>query len=247
MQTIYSQSKVWCPRNYYIFEEPNTGTFYLGQHIGSMENYFGSGVDWTDLLIEQQTIPILRWHSFFESEDAARLFLSNFEKQNPEYWKPSNKKWANKVPETTKNNPFQAGGSKAIQERRVKEGTHNFLGGEIQREHNQRRLKDGTHHLLSGEIQREHNIKRTAEGRNAWQKQNRKGPIGNEFNSETAKALTNKRLKDGTHNLQGANNPNNHRWECTVTGKITNKRSFTIMAKKRMSLNEWPYELKRIK
>ena len=44
--------------------------------------------------------------------------------------------------------------------KRVKDGTHPFLSGEIQRKNSEERIKNGTHNLLSGEIQRINNQKR---------------------------------------------------------------------------------------
>ena len=63
--------------------------------------------------------------------------------------------------------------------RSVANGTHNFLGGAIQRKSNKRRLQDGTHHLLrennpqiknkthhffGGDVQRNNNLTRLAKG-----------------------------------------------------------------------------------
>jgi len=47
--------------------------------------------------------------------------------------------------------------------RQVVEGTNPFLGGEVARRTNQRRVKDRTHNLLGGEIQR----KQVRDGKNA--------------------------------------------------------------------------------
>lgn len=41
---------------------------------------------------------------------------------------------------------------KEMNYRRVQDGTHHFLGGEIQRRTSQKRLDNGTHHFLGGEI-----------------------------------------------------------------------------------------------
>lgn len=51
------------------------------------------------------------------------------------------------------------------QETKRKNGTHNFLGGEIQR----KRVKEGTHHWLSGNLQRNHMKKIVSEGRHNMQ------------------------------------------------------------------------------
>jgi hypothetical protein len=47
---------------------------------------------------------------------------------------------------------------------RIKDGTHHFLGGDIQRLHGQKKVSDGTHHLLGGDIQRMANAKRIKRG-----------------------------------------------------------------------------------
>jgi hypothetical protein len=43
----------------------------------------------------------------------------------------------------------------AINNERVKNGTHPLVGGEVQRKSNQERLEAGTHHLVGGKYQRE--------------------------------------------------------------------------------------------
>jgi hypothetical protein len=61
--------------------------------------------------------------------------------------------------------PFLGGDvAKETSRRRVKENTHNFLGGQIQRETAQRRVSDGTHHWLSGDLQRISTRRRLEEG-----------------------------------------------------------------------------------
>lgn len=63
--------------------------------------------------------------------------------------------------------------------KKVEAGTHHFLGGEIQSKSNQRRLKNGTHHLLGGAQQRA----LVASGRHPFQ------------NKELHKRM----IQDGTH------------------------------------------------
>lgn len=57
-------------------------------------------------------------------------------------------------------NPFLG----EIQNKRVREGTHNFLNKEFQSKNAKKRVTDGTHHLLSGIIQKESNKKRLENG-----------------------------------------------------------------------------------
>lgn len=51
-----------------------------------------------------------------------------------------------------------------MQRKLVSDGTHHLLGGEVQRKVNARRLSDGTHNFLSGEVQRVTNANRIANG-----------------------------------------------------------------------------------
>lgn len=54
------------------------------------------------------------------------------------------------------------------QETKRKNGTHNFLGGEVQR----KRVENGTHHLLGGNLQRENMRRVVNEGRHSMQQGN---------------------------------------------------------------------------
>lgn len=79
-------------------------------------------------------------------------------------------------------NPFQGGEHvKKANKRRIKDGTHNFLGGDLQR----KRVEEGTHHLLGGEVHR----RLVAEGRHNF--------LGGEISRKTNQ----KRMMEGTHNI----------------------------------------------
>ena len=73
------------------------------------------------------------------------------------------------------------GGENARQ--RIANGTHNFLGGEIQRQ----RVADGTHNFLGSEIQKQNALKRVADGTHHF------------LDGE----ISRKRVEDGTHNFLG--------------------------------------------
>ena len=93
--------------------------------------------------------------------------------------------------------------------KRLEDGTHPFLGGEMQRHNARKQLEagthnfldekhsihkqfaDGTHPFLGGEMQR----KRVADGTHPF--------LGGEISRRTQK----KRLEDGTHNFIGENHP----------------------------------------
>lgn len=77
--------------------------------------------------------------------------------------------------------------------RRVKDGTHHLLGGEIQRETNRRRVEDGTHHLL-GDNNPSH--RRVKDGTHNF--------LDSEFQSKNVR----KRVEDGTFHKLRENNPN---------------------------------------
>lgn len=51
--------------------------------------------------------------------------------------------------------PFQGENGSKLQRKRVEEGTHNFLGGEIQTKSNGKRIEDGSHNFLIPGYQKE--------------------------------------------------------------------------------------------
>jgi hypothetical protein len=71
--------------------------------------------------------------------------------------------------------------------RRVEEGTHNFLGGEIQRKANADRIANGTHNWLGGEYQRALAKKHVEDGTHAW------------LGGEMQRKLAIKRAEEGSH------------------------------------------------
>ena len=121
--------------------------------------------------------------------------------------------------------------SSRVQRRRVKDGTHNFLGSE----NNRRRVEAGTHHFLNGEFHRRNNLKRVADGthpflgnKNPVHRQIADGThhfLDGEFHrrnalkrveagmhhflgGEIARETNHRRVEAGTHNFMGDNNPN---------------------------------------
>lgn len=70
---------------------------------------------------------------------------------------------------------------------RVANGTHHFLGGELQHA----RVADGTHHFLGGEISRKITAKRLENGTHNF--------IGGEIGGRTSR----NRVSNGTHNFLG--------------------------------------------
>ena len=93
--------------------------------------------------------------------------------------------------------------------RRVADGTHNFLGGDIPRRTQKKLVENGTHHFLDGEVSRRSNKKRVEDGthhflgaRNPAHKRVADG-THHFFDSEMARRNANKRVADGTHHLLG--------------------------------------------
>lgn len=73
--------------------------------------------------------------------------------------------------------------------KRVKNGTHNFLSGDIQRKSAAKRIKDGTHHLLGGKISRRVQAERLAAGTHHF------------LGGEVQRRNNRKRIENGTHHL----------------------------------------------
>jgi hypothetical protein len=72
------------------------------------------------------------------------------------------------------------------------------------------------------EIVKHKNSERNKLSSNPWRKENRKGLLGNEFTSETARACALKRVAEGRHNFQNSaeNHPQFKGYYCTPKGKF---------------------------
>jgi len=75
-----------------------------------------------------------------------------------------------RVEEGTHN--LQGNGSlqRNVQEERVRNGTHHFLGGTLQKRLARKRIEDGSHHFLSGDRQRELAMQQLQENRHNFTK-----------------------------------------------------------------------------
>ena len=80
--------------------------------------------------------------------------------------------------------------------KRVDEGTHNFLDGEIQRRTQKKRLEDGTHPFLDSEFQQQ-----TQKKRDAVNKKRLDEGTHHFLDGEIQRRTQKKRLEDGTHHL----------------------------------------------
>ncbi|RKU09553.1 hypothetical protein C6502_12730 [Candidatus Poribacteria bacterium] len=107
--------------------------------------------------------------------------------------------------------------------KRVEDGTHNFLDGEVARHTNKKRLEDGTHIFLDDEIQQHAKKKRDATNKKRlkdgthnflnddFQRQVQKKRVANGthhfLSGEISRRTHKKRLDEGTHHFLGDSNP----------------------------------------
>jgi len=103
---------------------------------------------------------------------------------------------------------------KVLANKRIKDGTHNFLGGEIQRKTSRRRVKDGTHDFLGGEIQRKTSRRRVKDGTHNF--------LGGEIQRKTSREARMKEVNEGTHHFI-TNHPSKTKVTCPHCGKVGDK------------------------
>jgi hypothetical protein len=102
---------LWRSRWYYILVNKTSGKKYIGQTVrADMEKYLGSGSYWKKHCAKhggynKENIKILEQH-WYETELDAQQWLDLFAERNNNYWKDSNKEWANLAIETTKDSAF---------------------------------------------------------------------------------------------------------------------------------------------
>jgi len=197
--SIYTTTD-WRPRQYYILRNTTTNKYYMGQTTQDLTTYLGSGLYWKRHCekwggYNRENIQMM-WSSWFYSKDDAEAWLKQFEEDEPGYYLAENETWANLCKENTHDNPFY---DSSIQTRRIEDGTHHLLSGEIQSKtqkkmieegthpfivkdadgltNNQKRLQDGTHAFLNHEKMVEAQKKRKENGNHhflssEWQKEN---------------------------------------------------------------------------
>lgn len=208
--SIYS----WKPRTYYIIRNITSGKKYIGQTTKNMESYLGSGSYWKNHCKKhggycRENIEIV-FKKKFNFENEAKLFLKNFEKQNPEYWLQENKIWANQVRENTENSPFFGKDNTSNQlkncrhvsqtKTHLKKGTHNFFGGDIQRNQNLKRVEKRTHNFLKENATEDFLLKKREGNRKSVQKKIGEGTF-HLSSGEIQKKSAKERLANGTHNF----------------------------------------------
>jgi hypothetical protein len=173
----------------YVKTHRKTGLKYLGQTKQNPFKYNGSGIDWLTHIKEYgydvTTEILLETKNKTDIEVTGRHYstLWNVVKGQDDY---GNKIWANKIPETAAGNGNgRPDISSKTSRRLVKEGTHPFLGGEMQRKTQLALVVEGRHHLTNGTIQSIANKIRVNNKTHNF--------LGNETNLKT--------LKNGTHSF----------------------------------------------
>jgi hypothetical protein len=156
------------------------GKYYIGRHQTDNldDGYLGSG-KWVSAIKDKTTLTreiIAEATSFEELYDLEEYHISLH------YGKPECMNMKRGSDGNTSED------AKEFAKRMIENGTHNFLGGDLQR----RRIADGTHNFLDGEIASKSNAKRIAEGTHNLQGSNNP---------------THRRIQDGTYHMFGENNP----------------------------------------
>lgn len=106
---------------------------------------------------------------------------------------------------------------------RVKNGTHHFLGGEIQH----KRISDGTHNFLDSEYQRRNALKKVENGTHPFldrEKAKQRATKRVENGTHNFIGLNEERVKNGTHNFSRQNNPRFDHKIYTFKHKVTNEQ-----------------------
>ena len=94
----------------------------------------------------------------------------------------------------------------------VKNGTHNFLGGEIQKKTQRRLVEAGEHHWQDSERASQRNLKRVAEGKHTfldkdWARKKELVKVENGthpfLGGEVSRKINQKRVEEGSHNFLG--------------------------------------------
>ena len=205
----------------YVKTHRKTGLKYLGKTVSKDPyKYRGSGNYWrahikkhgydvdTEILHECQSNDEVREWGLHYSQ------LWDIVNARDEH---GNKIWANLKEEA--GDGLTSNQSRQLATKRVEDGTHHLLSGEIQKQTNLKRVANGTHNLLGGEIQRQTQQKRVEAGTHPF------------LDGEIARQRNLKRVTDGTHNLLGGEihkqrvaNGTHHLLSGEIQGKSSRKR-----------------------
>jgi hypothetical protein len=132
--------------------------------------------------------------------------------------------------------------------KRIQNGTHNLLGGEVARVSAKQRLTNGTHHFLNSEFQSKvlqiqlekvkngtHHLMKKDDGTSVSSNRVENGThhfLDSEFQRDInlnrvkngthhflGSTMNSKRIHDGSHNFLGKNSPSQVEWACQYCGK----------------------------
>jgi len=140
----------------YLYKKTHniTGLKYLGKTERDPHTYKGSGVYWKRHIKKygyDVTTEILFQTNDKEKFKEIGLYYSAL-------WNVTeSNEWANFMPES--GTGVDSESAKRENVKRIKNGTHNFLGGEIGGNNSRKRIVDGTHPFLDSNIQRNNSIK----------------------------------------------------------------------------------------
>jgi hypothetical protein len=168
----------------FVYKTTHTnGRYYIGRHSTDNLNdgYIGSG-NWVSGIKDKST---LTREIIVEATDFAELCQLEEYHISLHYDDPL-------CMNSTKSSiGLSSEEATAINNKRVQDGTHPFLGGDVSRTNNNKRVEDGTHPFLGGDISRATTKKRIEDGTHHF--------LGGKIQKESNR----KRLEDGTHHLLG--------------------------------------------
>lgn len=132
----------------YLWRDKKHGRYIIGSHFGTVEDRYKTstgGIHVRNIFKSRPNDMRFRVLEYCNVDDIKELHKIE-------------KKWLDMRPNIADNPRYfnmtnQAGGGfdAEIQHKRVKDGTHHFLGGEIQRQSNLKRVEEGTHNFQSKE------------------------------------------------------------------------------------------------
>jgi hypothetical protein len=130
----------------YIWYDTKYKKFIVGSHHGSVEDRYKTSTG---------GVHVRNIFKYRPSTMKFKVLEYNFEVDSYRYTQLLEQKWLDKRPNIKGNERYynltnQAGGGfdREIQLERIKNGTHHFLGGQIQLKSSERRVRDGSHNFM---------------------------------------------------------------------------------------------------
>jgi hypothetical protein len=203
--------------NHYNNDPSNLKAVSLLEHLEIHEQ---QGDYWASMLIARR---INRVSYYDHSELARKNALKRIEQGTHNFQKLSKDERRQQQLDKINAGTHQFCGERNPVYKQLEDGTHPFIGGEVQRKLAARLIAEGKHNLQGGHIQR----KRVAEGTHNFlgPEHNRRRVERGEHNflgGELQSQVQQRRLKDGTHNLVGPDSPSQQVYtcpHCNKTGK----------------------------